>query len=263
MVNAEDIDFLLAYLQLHHPVGTRQGKGTRNLSTYFDWGRVAKIAPMIFLTFPKEVHSLGKENRAQVRERLLQLTDAKLNHQKFEHLFDLVSSVYRHWLDTKRGTSMKFTITDVKSRHESVYNELMIGQGYRCAYCGYSFAEIPGEQTLDHIIPYRLGGDHICGSNWQILCKTCNSEKKDMLSIFQHRVANNWIYHLSRWTPEQENRTGKKRVQFAVILRDKKCKQCGSGPTKKELIAINESTGLSIPSNMVCVCKTYPDCEYL
>ena len=261
MLNVADARKLLAFLQLHHPVGTRKGKGTQNISGRLDWQNIAKVAPLIFLTFPKEVQKSGQENRNLVRERLIQLTNGQLNQQQFEHFFDLISSVYRHWLDTKRGTPGKYSIADVRNRHTTVFNELMLGQGHRCAYCGYSFAEIPGEQTLDHIIPYRLGGDHMCGSNWQILCKTCNSDgKKDMLSIFQHRVANDWIYHLVRWTPEQEDRTGKKRIQFAVILRDKKCKQCEAGPTEKQLFAINETTGLSIPSNMVCVCETYPNC---
>jgi len=260
MLDVRDIKRLVGYLQLHHPVGLRKGKGTRNLSTHFDWEKIAKVAPMIYLTFPKEVHELGKENRALVRERLVYLTNDQLDPVLFEQLYDLINSVYRHWLKTKRGTLGKYSIADVRSRHTTVFNELMLGQGHRCAYCGYSFAEIPGEQTLDHIIPYRLGNDHMCGSNWQILCKTCNIEKKDMFSIFQHRVANDWIYHLKNWTPEQESRTGKNRIQFTVILRDKKCKQCGSGPTEKQLFAINETTGLSIPTNMVCVCEDYPDC---
>lgn len=260
MLDVQDIRLLVGYLQLHHPVGLRKGKGTQNLSTRFDWEKIAKVAPMIFLTFPKEVHKLGKENRTLVRERLAYLTNDQLEPALFEHLYDLINSVYRHWVKTKRGTLGKYSIGDVRSRHTTVFNGLMLGQGHRCAYCGYSFAEIPGEQTLDHIIPFRLGGDHMCGSNWQILCKTCNWKKKDMLSIFQHRVANDWIYHLQRWTPEQEDRTGKKRIEFAVILRDKKCKQCESGPTEKQLFAINETTGLSIPSNMVCVCETYPNC---
>jgi len=260
MLDVAEIRFLVGYLQLHHPVGLRKGKGTQNLSTHFDWETIAKVAPMIYLTFPKKVHTLGKENRILVRERLVQLTNNQLTPQRFEHFFDLISSVYRHWVKTKRGTLGKFSIEMVRSGHTTVFNELMHEQRHRCAHCGYSFAEIPGEQTLDHIIPYRLGGDHMCGSNWQILCKICNSKKKDMLSIFQHRVANDWIYHLQRWTPEQKDRTGKKLIKYAVILRDKKCKQCGSGPTEKQLIAVNETTGLSIPSNMICVCEDYPDC---
>jgi len=260
MLNPADVQTLLGYLNLHHPVGLRKGKGTQNISTRFDWGKIAKVAPMIYLTFPKEVHKLGKENRTLVRERLVQLTNNQLNQQQFEHFFELISSIHRHWVKTKHGTLGKYSIVDVRSRHTTIFNGLIQGQGHRCAYCGYSFAEIPGEQTLDHIIPYRLGGDHMCGSNWQILCQTCNGEKKDMLSIFQHRVANDWIYHLQRWTPEQEDRTGKKRIKLAVILRDKKCRQCNSGPTEKQLIAINETTGLSVPSNMVCVCEDYPEC---
>ena len=214
----------------------------------------------MFQLFPGKIGNTGEENRILLRERLNEVIPDNLQQKYFRSIF----AVYSQWLMTKNGDGVKQSISTVRINSPKIYREIMEAQAHRCAYCGFLFGDvITGEQQLDHILPFRLGGDLPCGSNWQILCKDCNFSKKDMFSIFQHRVANDWIYHLKGWSPIQENRAGKKPISFAVITRDKKCMNCNAGPMTEQLRAINLTAGLSIPSNMVTVCTDYPDCEVI
>jgi hypothetical protein len=90
------------------------------------------------------------------------------------------------------------------------HRELLCCQQNRCNHCLYEFGlemyryaveedDVPAEPyismadevvlstifrkpELDHIIPILLGGDG--GANWQILCRSCNAGKSDLLSYF-------------------------------------------------------------------------------
>ena len=108
---------------------------------------------------------------------------------------------------------------------------------------------------LDHILPHKIAGDPLDGSNWQLLCKPCNGGKRDLLSALQHRVSHGWIYHLDKWVPEQERRADKKTIRFATLVREEKCHSCGSGPKDRALEAFNSTKGLSIPENMSLICE--------
>lgn len=45
--------------------------------------------------------------------------------------------------------------------------------GGRCQYCGHSGRKL----HIDHIIPPKLGGDHVPG-NWMVACNICNGSKR-------------------------------------------------------------------------------------
>ena len=58
--------------------------------------------------------------------------------------------------------------------------EIRLAQGNRCEYfryCGTSFEE--AAYHIDHIVPVRRGGDNT-RDNLQLLCRSCNTSKKDM-----------------------------------------------------------------------------------
>lgn len=45
--------------------------------------------------------------------------------------------------------------------------------GGRCQYCGHSGRKL----HIDHIVPPKLGGDHVPG-NWMVACASCNGSKR-------------------------------------------------------------------------------------
>ena len=54
---------------------------------------------------------------------------------------------------------------------EQLRNEIFQRDGYKCLLCGRT-----DELTIDHIIPFVLGGE-TKKSNLQTLCRNCNSQK--------------------------------------------------------------------------------------
>ncbi len=75
-------------------------------------------------------------------------------------------------------------ITDInRERHKA--RELRNSQWWKrrlakgvCHYCGKK--TIPGELTMDHIVPVSRGGKSVKG-NVAAVCKECNNSKKQML----------------------------------------------------------------------------------
>jgi hypothetical protein len=88
--------------------------------------------------------------------------------------------------------SRKKGIADLRLQR-SLYRHILSIQGRRCAICGVLFTGSV-EETLDHMIPWRLLGDVPGGANWQILCDVCNSGKREWFSCLQSAEASNWIY---------------------------------------------------------------------
>jgi|SRR5262245_22663518 len=80
--------------------------------------------------------------------------------------------------------------------------QILQRQGRRCAICGWSFTESASHRktsaeaspTLDHRIPYRVGGEHL--DNLWILCGLCNSIKEATIHVGEHgRIwSNNYVY---------------------------------------------------------------------
>jgi hypothetical protein len=107
-------------------------------------------------------------------------------------------------------------------------------QGHRCAVCGWKFADmsarrgtlLEGSPTLDHRIPYRVGGEHL--ENLWILCGLCNSIKEATIHVGEHgRVwSNNYIYF-----PRV------RAVAFWTFVREGVCRShgCGAPPATARL----------------------------
>jgi 5-methylcytosine-specific restriction endonuclease McrA len=110
-------------------------------------------------------------------------------------------------------------------------------QKERCGVCGWHFrdSDSPSRtasekaQTLDHRVPYRIGGDSL--SNLWVLCGLCNMAKEATLHVGEHgRVwSDNFLY---------ERRT--RLVAFWTFRRDGACQseECNAGPTVSRLYAV-------------------------
>ncbi len=129
---------------------------------------------------------------------------------------------------------------------------LFISQGNRCGVCGWCFADSPSpwrileecQATLDHRMPFRLGGDRL--ENLWILCGLCNAIKESKSHIGEHgRVwMNNHVYY-----------DGQRPVAFWTMRRDLGCTRCGRGPEAVHLKVVRRNvTGAWVVDNCATVC---------
>ena len=130
-------------------------------------------------------------------------------------------------------------------------------QGYRCAVCGWEFRAEPGSErteseaqaTLDHVVPFRLGGDQ--RANLWILCGLCNAIKGSCVHVGEYgRV---WIGNHVYWSSERA-------TAFWVFLRDQHCRSldCGEGPRSGRLFATRSGDrGKWTLDNMLTKCESH------
>lgn len=135
-------------------------------------------------------------------------------------------------------------------------------QNNRCAVCGWSFSTFPlpshrssteAEATLDHIIPFRLGGDR--RENLGVLCGLCNSIKNAAIHVGERgRVwIDNFIYGQTRVNYRRS-------VAFWTLARDKVCRwdSCNNGAFDGQLFAVRrDNTGGWVLDNCVTCCSLH------
>jgi 5-methylcytosine-specific restriction endonuclease McrA len=154
------------------------------------------------------------------------------------------------------------------------HRALLQAQSGRCASCGYRFkdgdltpdpsaGEIPAidaplgkfdrsprrlrrRAVLDHILPVYLGGDD--RENWQILCRTCNAGKSDMLLGFESR-------HWFGGARIEDLTTVSARLFYMVLRRDHACSRCSRRSNRAELRVIRrDRNGSDLYPNVVTCC---------
>lgn len=143
----------------------------------------------------------------------------------------------------------KVTIAALRARNPRKYLLLRERQGQRCGVCGISLGET--QEELDHIIPFQIIGDVPDGSNWQILCGTCNSSKNAFFSAYQHPEALNWVYGRVLEVLEKPTST----TLYTVRAIRKCCSVCGRGPEQTHLHVFSRaSLGLWVADHLEVVC---------
>ena len=133
---------------------------------------------------------------------------------------------------------------------------MLTSQGRRCAVCGALF-EAPGDETLDHTVPFRIIGDAPDGANWQILCPACNGGKAERLSALQSLEALNWTY---RDASGSFVCTPSLRTRYVVLAQAGCCEYigCGASPSTTQLMVQRISdTGLWVADNLHVRCQTH------
>jgi hypothetical protein len=132
---------------------------------------------------------------------------------------------------------------------------LLRRQGGRCAICGRMFSHSDEERlsldemTLDHRIPFRLGGDD--ESNLQILCRRCNAVKRHYLHVGESGSV--WMNNHVYWS-------NRRVVAFWVLVRDGACQRhsCGRGPDVSSLSAGRRSdAGPWSFDNCIALCDSH------
>lgn len=162
-------------------------------------------------------------------------------------LLDVLKAIADQFYMTKDKRSeyymTKSKISHVRAMKGEVYKTLKSRQRNRCAVCGVAF-DGTVDETLDHIIPWRLLGDVHDGSNWQILCCRCNRGKGSLLSVYQSPEAVNWVYNKRNFIADGDDILSDE-ARYVVIAARRKC-SCGAGALSSRL-HVQKARVLSMP----------------
>ncbi|WP_408963201.1 HNH endonuclease [Nonomuraea angiospora] len=135
-----------------------------------------------------------------------------------------------------------------------MYALLQKRQSGRCATCGDPFGNI--KETLDHIVPWRLGGDPLDGSNWQVLCGPCNGGKSNFISILQDAIAHNWLYG-------KEITVGGPMADTARYMALRQYPRCqadnctADAESARLLVALQDPAGMYLMHNLQVLCDRH------
>jgi 5-methylcytosine-specific restriction endonuclease McrA len=177
-----------------------------------------------------------------------------------DDLVDILQNVIYHYTTTmdfpNRTAIKKKSIGEVRATAPRLYREIKARQANRCATCGLLFSDLK-QETLDHVIPWRLVGDPSSGANWQFLCRPCNLGKQHWLSAIQDSDSNNWWYGC----PEERltESAVSHETRFVVLAQRPKCdvRGCGLGPRDTHLLLERQTaTGLAVADNLRVVLST-------
>jgi 5-methylcytosine-specific restriction endonuclease McrA len=242
----------------HGALGYRDLESYQKIQFLSEWDKLC-IVPLIFSMLPSK--ALREEYSGNKVKPLIQEHLRELEVQDDARLIEILKRIVDQYAATDINSNSdrfirKMGISDLRS-NRSLYKKISFNQNRRCAVCG-SRLGIDCKESLDHIIPFRLIGDVIDGSNWQILCEPCNRGKRDFLSSLQSLEAMNWLYgrNLSNLnTPSEEGR-------YVTFMRMKKCSHSSCLHTSKTaslFIKQHRITGLAVPVHMEVVCEMHYD----
>jgi hypothetical protein len=223
------------------------------------------VVPLVFGLLP--VEALVRRSPDQLVKPSIRAHLAKVGVPTRESLVDVLKSVadqlWSTWpMSIRYGNARcrrKGSITDLRA-NPFLYKKMLTSQGRRCAVCGSSF-EAPGDETLDHTVPFRIIGDVPDGANWQILCPSCNGGKAERLSALQSLEALNWAYSDATGSFV---RTPSLRTRYVVLAQAGRCEctGCGARPnTTRLLVQRISETGLWVADNLHVRCQTHASGE--
>lgn len=241
----DDIDRFVSILgyhlgeQHHHRINTGLATNAGEQDRF-------RCVPLIFGLLPRSALfrvDAAAPIKPTIREhmRRLGLVDDEL---LVDVLKDLSDNFHRTGYSTEpaRNRPRKATIADLRQQPE-LYKSIRGRQGGRCACCGVAFGEGPKEETLDHVLPWRLGGDPPGGWNWQLLCKRCNGAKGTLVSALTLPDYQNWIFPELTRTLNPSSETIDEKGRYLVLKYYTQCQfaQCNAGPENTQLVVVEKS----------------------
>jgi hypothetical protein len=162
-----------------------------------------------------------------------------------------------------RSRARKASIGDLRQQPE-LYRRIRDRQGARCAVCGTLFGARGQEETLDHVIPWRLGGDPPGGWNWQLLCRRCNGAKDTLFSAFATSEYVNWIFSdLTSVKGTAQINYLSEKGRYLALAHYKSCRHPGCGATSVSgnlYVKKRTRTGFAIFDHLTVLCSQHLDC---
>lgn len=222
-----------------------------------------EILPAVFALMPREAAMRTdpyQEIKPLIRKHLVDLgvtTD--------DLLVDLIKVLCDNFERTRptsdlggRTRPRKASISDLRQQI-GLYKRIRESQNHRCAACGANLNST--QETLDHVIPWRLGGDPAEGANWQILCEICNSGKSDLLTSFMLPEYFNWIY-TEKTGQSVEYSIGmiSRRTRYLALSASPKCSVpgCPATAATAQLYVVRQSEhGLSVFDHLEVLCEQH------
>jgi 5-methylcytosine-specific restriction endonuclease McrA len=221
-----------------------------------------RVVPLVFGLIPSRALVRAKRDeriKPHIREHLTYIGLAP-----DEGLIDIIKAVADQYYTTQSEGSLgasvrprKYGISDIKALNHKLYQQILKRQNRRCAICGIVLSRAT-EETLDHILPWRLVGDVPTGANWQILCQECNSGKQAWFSALQSPQAMNWVYGRHDQPIPSDRPTLETR--YVVLAQYGICQSPGCALTpassRLSLWKVHKS-GLAIADNLSALCETH------
>jgi 5-methylcytosine-specific restriction endonuclease McrA len=216
---------------------------------------IRRVVPLVFAFIP-ETAIKSRASDLKIKPLVRKHLDA-LDIKYDDELVSIIKSIADQYYSTSNQNNLtklrKYSMSDIRSL--GAYPWLSERQKNRCAICGHNFRKHGGE-TLDHIIPWRLIGDNQDGSNWQILCATCNSGKSSYLTHLMLLASMNWVYGRSNLSDEEYST----QVRYSVLSRDCRCTfdSCDATPRNSALVlAKSIQSGLGLYDFLTTRCPKH------
>lgn len=221
-----------------------------------------QVVPLVFGLIPSRALVRAKRDeriKPYIREHMMYI-----GLEPDEALIDIVKAVAGQYYATQSEGSLgastrprKYGISDIKALNRRLYQQMLLRQNSRCAICGLVLSQA-AEETLDHILPWRLIGDVPSGANWQILCQKCNSGKQAWFSALQSPEAINWIY--ARHDQPIPSEIPTLETRYIVLAQHGMCQAPGCAikpPTGHLILRKILQSGLAIADNLTLFCEVH------
>lgn len=259
-VATSELQGLLALTAVEH------GEWNRELAQIAVWRGFVATLPAAVFEYPDQ------PCRAQVTRRVEHLLGEAPDESFLDHLMMVVKRIQRYLISGRRAVGT--TSFDVSLVSHSLQ---LRKQGWRCGVCGYQFRPqdlepdasaglrattdepIAGGEdrsprrlrrraVLDHILPVYLAGDD--AANWQILCKTCNEGKSDLVVPV---LGSEWAGSVRSGSLVAT----RARLFYMVLARDAGCTLCRRTPSQTELrLRRRDPEGTDTYVNLAACCKS-------
>lgn len=233
--------------------------GARNEESY---ARVAKltefeklqIVPLVFALLPAKALAARPNSltfvKPLIREHLTALGIDASDDELLSILKRVVDQFQQATWDLIRWKGMSSLRIERR-----LYMEIRDRQADRCTVCG-SRLVVECEETLDHVIPWKLLGDVSDGANWQILCALCNRGKREFMSALQSQAALNWLY-TSNFKPTPPINISDE-ARYVALTRSPGCAEAGcknTARTSRLTLSATVLTGLPIVAHQRVRCE--------
>ena len=220
-----------------------------------------RLVPLIFALMPRDAAIRPRYDMMvkPIIRRHLHLIGGP-EHDDF--LVDVLKVLCDNFDSThpQRNRRRKFGIADLRAGYSQVHRRLLDNQNERCALCGSRFNQEVTE-TLDHILPWRLGGDVLDGANWRVLCEPCNRGKGATISSHVLPEYHNWAYGVRPESDTEHNADIFSAVgRFVALSNSRVCQHpsCGKGPRESQLhVELRIATGFTIFDHLTVLCDDH------